>query len=91
MQLLKSKSNSVVVHFDETLDEKEIDAELKALSLRQFRALIQLLEESRAEFATHAATAAELNNPLLMAKDNGAHEALSGLIIELNTRHSSAD
>ncbi len=53
-----------------------------------YRALIQLVDDLRQEHIRLAPTWADSNNALAMARENGAAEALSGLLIELEERRS---
>lgn len=54
-----------------------------------FRALVQLVDTHRQQFSETAPGWANTNNALGMARDNGAMEALSGLLIELENRRAT--
>ena len=53
-----------------------------------WRALIQLIEQLRSDFPVSAANCAGVNNALGMARDLGAHEALSQLLSVLGERRN---
>jgi hypothetical protein len=82
---------TVVVVIGEAMTEKEIDSALASITPRSLDALVQLIEYYRQDYMDKAATHADRNNPLAMARENGASEALGNLITVLNDRRQQAD
>ncbi len=83
------KSTQLIVRRGEELTEAQIDEALAVSeSTPWFRALVQLIDYHQQTFVQTAPTWADTNNALGMARDNGAAQALSGLLIELEERRS---
>jgi len=79
----------IIVTRTEPMSDDQITRALQVSEQTEWwRALVQLLDQFRTEYPASAATCAGANNPLAMALDVGAHEALTGLLIELEKRRS---
>ena len=77
----------VIVRSWEPLTENEIEAAFRGNETTQWwRALIQILQDSRDEYVAAASQQAAYNNPLGMAREIGAHEALSNLLTVLEKK-----
>lgn len=80
----------VIVQRGERMTENEVNQALRVSEqIQWWRALLQLIDDLRTEYYAASYQRPEVNNALGMAKDIGAHEALSGLMIELEKRRSS--
>lgn len=80
----------MIVLRGEPLTEQEIDAAFRGNANNQwYKALIQIINEYRMDYADKAAQHAVTNNPLGMARENGAYEALSNLLTVLDQKESS--
>lgn len=84
--MFNKKAVTKVIRSGQDLSQAELDAELASMSQRTKSALIQLITTLRDEYPLSAAQQAQANNPLAMASDNGAYEALTGLIAEIDER-----
>lgn len=85
---MKNFTRVIVLRAD-PLTEDQITRALQVSEQTEWwRALVQLIDQTRAEFAGSAPTCAGNNNALAMARDVGAHEALTGLLLELEKRRS---
>ncbi len=83
------KSTQLIVRRGEELTEAQMNQAFAiSESTPWYRALLQLIDESRQEFGRTAATRTDDNNALAMARDMGAYEALSGLLVDLEERRS---
>ena len=87
---MKNYTKVIVARWD-PLSEDQIT---RALSVSEqtewWRALVQLIEQYRNEYPSSADACAGINNALGMARDVGAHQALTGLLIELDRRRGGA-
>ncbi len=83
------KEKQLIVRRGDDLSEAQIDQILSVSeSTPWFLAVIQLIDNLRQEHIRLAPSWADSNNPLAMARENGAAEALSGLLVELEDRRS---
>ncbi len=83
------KQTQLIVRRGDDLSEAQIDQILSVSeSTPWFRAVIQLVDNLRQEHIRLAPSWADSNNALGMARENGAAEALSGLLVELEERRS---
>lgn len=74
---------------NDPMDDKAITYALQHIEATDgYRALIQLIDVLRTEYPVSAALCAGGNNALGMARDLGAHEALSQLLLELEKRRT---
>lgn len=81
----------VVVQTWSRLSEREIDDAFKGNETAQWwRALVQIIDDSRGDYLMAAAQNAPVNNPLGMALEIGAHQALSNLLTVLEAKVHSA-
>jgi hypothetical protein len=84
-----NKSTQLVVRRGDELNDEEIDRAFAVSdSTSWYRAVVQLVDNLRQEHVRLAPTWADSNNALAMARENGAAEALSGLLIELEDRRA---
>jgi hypothetical protein len=88
MRFLKSNGSdypSVIVQNHPPLNEKEIELAFKGCETTQwYRALIQIMEATRQDYVERASGGADRNNPIGMARDLGASESLSALMLKLS-------
>ncbi len=83
------KQTQLIVRRGDDLSEAQIDQILSVSeSTPWFRAVVQLVDNLRQEHIRLAPSWADSDNALAMARENGAAEALSGLLIELEERRS---
>ncbi len=83
------KQTQLIVRRGDDLSEAQIDQILSVSETTPwFRAIIQLIDNSRQEFIQLSPSRAIDNNALAMACDNGAFQALSGLLIDLEERRA---
>jgi len=81
----------LVIQKGDVLSDAQITSALRVGEQTMWwRALTQLIIQYRSEYAGAAPQNAAQNNSLGMARDVGAHEALSGLLIDLEERRSSS-
>ena len=86
---MKYYTRTIIVTQTEPLNDNQITAALKVSPQTEWwKALMQLIDQTRSEFAGSAPTCAGQNNALAMARDVGAHEALTGLMLELEKRRT---
>ncbi len=84
-----NKSAKLVVYSGSELTDDQINDALSVSgSTLWYRAVVQLVDNLRQEHVRLAPTWADSNNALAMARENGAAEALSGLLIELEDRRA---
>ncbi len=84
-----NKSAKLVVYSGSELTDDQINDALSVSgSTLWYRAVVQLVDNLRQEHVRLAPTWADSNNALAMARENGAAEALSGLLIELEERRA---
>lgn len=81
----------VIVRVGETITDDEIDDIISGISPRAFDALILRLEDYRQDYAANAAQHATANNPLAMAREIGASEAIGNLITVLNDQRKPTE
>jgi hypothetical protein len=82
-------NKQLVVRRGDELTEAQIDEAFSvAESTPWFKAVAQLIDNLRQEHVRLAPGWADSNNALGMARENGAAEALAGLLIELEERRS---
>ncbi len=83
------KQTQLIVRRGDDLSEAQIDQILSVSETTPwFRAVIQLVDNMRQEQIRLIASWADTNNALAMAREAGAAEALSGLLVELEDRRS---
>ncbi len=83
------KSTQLIVRRGDDMDDAKIDQALAVSDTTPwYRAVVQLIDNLRQEHIRLAPSWADSNNALAMARENGAAEALSGLLIELEERRS---
>jgi hypothetical protein len=88
--LATDNPRKIIVLSQGLLSEEQMSSALRVSEQTMWwRALVQLIETSRNEFAASAPQQAGANNALALARDAGAYEALSGLLIDLEERRSS--
>jgi hypothetical protein len=76
---------AVIVQNHPPLSEKEIELAFKGSETTQwYRALMQVMETTRQDYIERASGGADRNNPLGMARDLGAGESLSALMLKLS-------
>ncbi len=74
----------IVVMRGDPLTDNEIAAALKVSKQTEWwRALVQLIDASRQDYIERTSGSADRNNPLGLARDVGAQEALTALLIKL--------
>ena len=79
--------NTVIIRNWEPLTENEIDQAFKGSENTQWwKSIVQLIDDARADYISAAAQNAATNNPLGMAREIGAHEALSNLLTVLEKK-----
>jgi hypothetical protein len=79
----------IIVQRGEPMTDAEITQALRVSDQTEwYRALIQLIDQCRGEYQRAAYSGATINNPLSQASDIGAHEALTGLMLELENRRA---
>jgi hypothetical protein len=79
----------VIIQKNEPLTDDQITQALKVSDQTSWwLALVQLIDGLRLEYPVSAAQSAGANNALGMARDLGAHEALSQLLLELEKRRT---
>ncbi len=91
MKLTRAKDprEIIIVTRTEPLSDDDITRAFHGNATTEWwKALMQLIEQYRSEYPASAATCAGVNNALGMARDVGAHEALTGLMLELQRRVS---
>ena len=90
LPVVSKEVTKVIVRTWTPLTEQEIDAAFKGNESTQWwRALVQILHDSTEGYADACAEKAGLNNPLGMAREIGAHEALSNLLTVLEKKIES--
>ncbi len=84
-----NKSKHIVIWRGDDISDQDIDNSLAVSeSTPWYRAMVQLIDNLRQEHIRLAPSWADSNNALAMARENGAAEALSGLLVELEERRS---
>jgi 3-deoxy-D-arabino-heptulosonate 7-phosphate (DAHP) synthase class II len=79
----------IIVMSSDPMGDNEITHALQHIDATDgYRALIQLIDVLRTEYPVSAALCAGSNNALGMARDVGAHEALTQLLLELEKRRT---
>lgn len=86
---MKTYTRVIVVKTEPLTDEEITSAFHGNENAQWYRALVQLINDLRLEFPLAAAQRAEGNNAIAMARDLGAYEALSNLLIVLERRVKS--
>ncbi len=82
-------NKQLIVYRGNELSEEDIDAAFAVSgSVTWFRAVVQLVDNLRQEHIRLAPGWADTNNALAMARENGAAEALAGLLVELEERRA---
>jgi hypothetical protein len=80
----------IIVYTSTPLDDAQVSQAFKVSDQTQWwRALVQLIESYRSEFAAAAPQRAGENNALGLARDMGAYEALTSLLLELERRRTT--
>jgi hypothetical protein len=83
------KSTQLIVRRGDELSEQVLDQAFAVSdSTLWYRAVVQLIDNLRQEHLRLAPGWADTNNTLAMARECGAAEALSGLLIELEERRA---
>jgi hypothetical protein len=79
----------VIIQPYEPMSDDAISLALKVSAQTPwYRGLVQMIEGFRNEFAASSAQRAGDNNALAMARDIGAYEALTGLLLKLEERRA---
>ena len=79
----------IIVTRTEPMSDDQITRALQVSEQTEWwRALVQLIDQFRAEYPESAAACAGSNNPLAMARDVGAHEALTQLLLQIEKRRA---
>ena len=92
LKIRKPEAPVVVIDAGEPLTDEQMKIAFHVGdSVLWWRALVQLINVYRMEYAASAAQNATMNNPLAMANDVGSFEALSGLLNDLEERRLSGD
>jgi hypothetical protein len=79
----------IIVQRGEPMTDAEITKALRVSDQTEwYRALIQLIDQCRGEYPLAAATRAGENNALGMAREMGAYEALTQLLMQIEHRRA---
>ena len=90
LPIIPEKLKTIIVQKWEPLTENEIDAAFSGCETTQWwRALVQILEDSRTEYVSAATECSVANNQMLMSRWLGAHEACGDLLIVLKKKAES--
>jgi hypothetical protein len=90
LPVVPKEVTKVIVRTWTPLTEQEIEEAFKGNETTQWwRALVQILDESMNDYVSAAAQQAGLHNELAMAREIGAHEALSNLLTVLEKKTES--
>lgn len=91
MALLKSKGTTVIVTGVAPLKDFEVDEAIAGISEYAYHALIQSINEYRKDYYDAATPYAVANNPLGMARELGAAEALGNLLTVLANKRKPTE